>query len=100
MDDCIKMCQCLSPFLVVSVLACIPPIEIVADKYKMVYSAAHSPVSGKALWVKCDQRRVTFCKWEERLSGSSTGEWTQPRDMVTEKPWTGEFLPNLGNVQQ
>ncbi len=62
----------------VCVLADIPPIETVVDEHKDVYSSTHwtSLGSGKALPVRCDERQVTFCKWEERLSGSWKGGWT------------------------
>ncbi len=30
----------------------------------------------KKCWGSCNQRQVTLCKWWERLSGSSEGEWT------------------------
>ncbi len=59
----------------VCVLAGIPPIQIVADAHKRVYSATHriNPKSGKALLVRLEERQVTLCKWKEWLSGSSNG---------------------------
>ncbi len=59
-------------------LAGIPPIEIVADEHRRVYSATCrvKPKSAKALWVRHEERQVTLRKWKERLSESSKGEWT------------------------
>ncbi len=53
-------------------------IEINADEHKRVYSSTHQIRlrKGKALQVRWDKRQVTLGKWEERLPGSSKGEWT------------------------
>ncbi len=59
-------------------LAGIPPIEIVVHECKRVHSdtCQISLGSGKAPWVRCDERRVTLLECEKWLSGSSKGEWT------------------------
>ncbi len=56
--------MCISTYRTVStevvcVLAGIPPIELVTDERKRIYSTTHriSPGSGKVLWVKCDEGR-------------------------------------------
>ncbi len=33
------------------------------------------PKSAKVLWVRRKERQVKLCKWKERLSESSNGEW-------------------------
>ncbi len=81
MEGCIKVCQYLLHCLHRSSLCAgkYTPIEIVTDECKRVYSATCliNPKSGKALRVRGEGRQVTFCKWKERLSGSSKGEWTR-----------------------
>ncbi len=54
------------------------PIEIVEDEHRRAYSSTRrvKPKSAKALRVRREERQVTFYIWKERLSESSTGEWT------------------------
>ncbi len=53
-------------------------IKIITDERKRIYSATSqiNLKSGKALCVRREERQVTLCKWKERLSRSSKGEWT------------------------
>ncbi len=76
--------RCVSAYRIVStevvcVLAGIPPIEIVADERRRVYSATRwvKLKSAKALWVRREERQVMLRKWKERLSESSKGQWTR-----------------------
>ncbi len=75
--------SCVSAYRIIStemfcMLAGIPPIEIVTDERRRVYSATCrvKPKSAKALRVRCEERRVTLCIWKEWLSESSKGKWT------------------------
>ncbi len=63
----------------VCVLAGIPPIEMVADERRRIYSTTRrvKPKSAKALRVRREERQVTLHKWKERLSESFKGEWTR-----------------------
>ncbi len=60
-------------------LAGIPPIEIVVDECRRVYSATCrvKPKSAKALRVRREERQVILRKWKEWLSGSLKREWTR-----------------------
>ncbi len=75
--------RCASAYRTVSteavcVLAGILPIEIVVDERKEGISVTRriNLKSAKVLWVRHEERQVTLCKWKERLSKSSKGEWT------------------------
>ncbi len=61
----------------VCMLVGIPPIEIVADERKRVYSTTCwiSWGSGKALQLRCNKRYVTLYNLEKRLSGSLKRDW-------------------------
>ncbi len=77
-EGCLKVCQCFTASTEADcVMVGISTVEIVADEMqKREYTPVHriSPGSGKALWVRCDKRQVTLCKWEVWLSGSSKGK--------------------------
>ncbi len=73
--------RCVSAYRTISteavcVLAGIPPIEMVADECRRIYSTTRwvKPKSAKALRVRREERQVTLRKWKERLSESSKGE--------------------------
>ncbi len=75
--------RCISAYHTVSIeavciLAGVPSIELAVDECKRVCSATCeiSSRSGKAFWVRCDERQVTLHKWEEWPLGNSKGEWT------------------------
>ncbi len=68
----VMVCQCLLYCLHRGSLCTgVLPVEIVPDEDKRLYSTAC-----KVLWVRCNERQVTLCKWEEQPSGSSIGKWT------------------------
>ncbi len=81
MEDCVKVCQCLSHYLCRGSLCTgrYTPIEIVTDECKRVYITTRriNPKSAKALRVRHKERQVAFCKWKEWLSESSKGDWTR-----------------------
>ncbi len=76
--------RCVSAYHTISseavcVLVGIPPIKIVTDERRRVYSAMRrgKPKSAKVLRVRREERQVTLRIWKERLSESSKGEWTR-----------------------
>ncbi len=82
------------------------PIEIVVDKHKRVYSHTHwiNPRSGKALWVRHEERQVMLYKWKETILWKLERKVdpsvnTQPLGMVGERPWTDELQLNTGYVR-